>query len=78
MWALHALWLVAEAAGPAFMRHAATTLDLTLNLLLSEDAATPGLPQAAQRIVNSLVAALGPELKPGNKLFTRCKFNRIE
>jgi hypothetical protein len=74
LWAAHGLWLVANAAGAAFARHAALTLDLAHGLLSSDAAMSvaPHLVQTAGRLVNAAVGALGPELDPGGRTFRRC------
>lgn len=48
LWLLHGLWLVAGAAGLAFLPHVRPSLDLALAVLLAEGAAAvPGLRPAA-------------------------------
>ncbi len=49
------------------------TLSLVMDLLLSDDHASPELGQITGRLVNAIVAVLGPELSPGSSLFSRCK-----
>ncbi|KAK3274617.1 hypothetical protein CYMTET_17208, partial [Cymbomonas tetramitiformis] len=78
VWALHALWLLADAVGPGFIRTARTSLDLTLSLLMCGDAAAPGLAQAVGRVINALVAALGPELQPDGDEVVRCRAQLLE
>ncbi|KAG6542844.1 hypothetical protein Mapa_015748 [Marchantia paleacea] len=72
-WALHALWLTADAAGLSYVPHVQATLSLAMEMLLSEDHAAPELGQRIGRLVNAVVAVLGPELSPGSSLFSRCK-----
>ncbi|BBN09583.1 HEAT repeat-containing protein 5 [Marchantia polymorpha subsp. ruderalis] len=72
-WALHALWLTADAAGLSYVPHVQATLSLAMEILLSEDHAAPELGQRIGRLVNAVVAVLGPELSPGSSLFSRCK-----
>ena len=73
VWAAHALYLVAAAAGAGYLRHAPATLALA-HELLSNDAAVqaPQLVASAGRLVNAAVSALGPELQPGGRTLTRC------
>ena len=73
VWAAHALYLVAAAAGAGYLRHAPATLGLA-HELLSNDAAVqaPQLVASAGRLVNAAVSALGPELQPGGRTLARC------
>eukprot|EP00850_Spirogloea_muscicola_P003098 SM000012S25360 [mRNA] locus=s12:661062:677919:- [translate_table: standard] len=73
IWALHGLWLTAEAAGLSFVPHVQATLTLAMDMLLSEDSNLLDLRPSIGRLVNSIVAVLGPELEPGSSVFTRCK-----
>lgn len=50
-----------------------STLSLLMDVLLSDAHDSPGLCQAAGRLVNALVAVYGPELVPGSAVFYRCK-----
>eukprot|EP00250_Pteridium_aquilinum_P004108 c14345_g1_i1 orf=134-6829(+) len=72
-WALHGLWLTTEAAGLAFVPHVQTTMALAMDTLLSEEHASPDLQQSLGRLVNAIVAVIGPELSPGSSFFSRCK-----
>ncbi|KAL2632357.1 hypothetical protein R1flu_017043 [Riccia fluitans] len=72
-WALHALWLTADAAGLSYVPHVQATLSLAMEVLLSEEHVAPELGQRIGRLVNAVVAVLGPELAPGSSLFSRCK-----
>ncbi|GBG62555.1 hypothetical protein CBR_g31193 [Chara braunii] len=73
IWALHGLWLTADAAGLSFMPHVEATLSLCIEMLLSEEHSTPQLWQCVGRVVNAMIAVLGPELVPGSPVFSRCK-----
>ncbi|KAH9566013.1 hypothetical protein CY35_04G109200 [Sphagnum magellanicum] len=73
IWVLHGLWLTAEAAGLSYVPYVQATLSLVMDLLLSDDHASPELGQITGRLVNAIVAVLGPELSPGSSLFSRCK-----
>lgn len=72
-WALHGLWLTTEAAGLAFVPHVQATMALAMDTLLSEEHASPDLQQSLGRLVNAIVAVIGPELSPGSSFFSRCK-----
>lgn len=49
-------------------------LDLGVELLMSEESyEVPGLRPAVGRLVNALVAVLGPELTPGSNAYSKCK-----
>ena len=72
-WALHALWLTADAAGLTYIPHVQATLGLCMDVLLSEEHAGPGLYPAVGRLVNAMVAVLGPDLSPTSSVFSRCK-----
>lgn len=49
------------------------TLSLVMDLLLSDDHASPELGQSTGRLINAIVAVLGPELSPSSSFFIRCK-----
>ena len=49
------------------------TLGLALDILLSEDNGWVVLQQGVGRLINAIVAVLGPELAPGSIFFSRCK-----
>ncbi|MCO5574203.1 hypothetical protein L7F22_027985 [Adiantum nelumboides] len=72
-WALHGLWLTTEAAGLAFVPHVQATMGLVMDALLSEDHTSPDLQQSLGRLINAIVAVIGPELSPGSSFFSRCK-----
>eukprot|EP00884_Botryococcus_braunii_P001693 jgi/Botrbrau1/11524/Bobra.0393s0003.2 len=74
LWVVHGLWLVANAAGLAFLPHVRASLELALQLLMSEEAyGVAGLRPAVGRLTNALVAVLGPELTLGTEAYTKCK-----
>ncbi|XP_010528470.1 PREDICTED: HEAT repeat-containing protein 5B isoform X2 [Tarenaya hassleriana] len=73
IWALHGLLLTIEAAGLSFVSHVQAALGLALDILLTEESGWIDLPQGIGRLINAIVAVLGPELAPGSILFTRCK-----
>lgn len=60
LWLLHGLWLVACAAGLAFLPHVPAVLELALGVLLAEGSASvPGLRPAAGRLANAMVRGEG-------------------
>ncbi|XP_020585694.1 LOW QUALITY PROTEIN: HEAT repeat-containing protein 5B [Phalaenopsis equestris] len=73
LWSLHALLLIIEAAGLSFVPQVQATLFLVMEILLGEENGFVELRQEIGRIVNAIVAVLGPELVPGSTFFSRCK-----
>ncbi|XP_044468488.1 protein SWEETIE isoform X3 [Mangifera indica] len=73
MWSLHGLLLTIEAAGLSFVSHVQATLGLAMEILLSEENGWFDLQQGVGRLINAIVAVLGPELAPGSIFFSRCK-----
>ncbi|KAL4341896.1 hypothetical protein GQ457_08G014460 [Hibiscus cannabinus] len=73
IWSLHGLLLTIEAAGLSFVSHVQATLGLALDILLSEENGRVDLQQGVGRLINAIVAVLGPELAPGSIFFSRCK-----
>ncbi|KAK9742494.1 hypothetical protein RND81_03G176900 [Saponaria officinalis] len=73
IWALHGLLLTIEAAGLSYISHVQATLTLGLEILLSEENGWVDLQQGVGRLINAIVAVLGPELAPGSNFFSRCK-----
>ncbi|KAJ8751677.1 hypothetical protein K2173_025839 [Erythroxylum novogranatense] len=73
IWSLHGLLLIIEAAGFSYVSHVQATLGLALDILLSEDNGLVDLQQGVGRLINAIVAVLGPELAPGSIFFSRCK-----
>ncbi|PKU62053.1 protein SWEETIE [Dendrobium catenatum] len=73
LWSLHALLLTIEAAGLSFVSQVQATLLLVMEILLGEENGLVELRQEIGRIVNAVVAVLGPELAPGSTFFSRCK-----
>lgn len=49
------------------------TLSLAMDILLSEENGWVELQQGVGRLINAIVAVLGPELAPGSIFFSRCK-----
>ncbi|XVE72050.1 hypothetical protein DITRI_Ditri11bG0007500 [Diplodiscus trichospermus] len=73
MWSLHGLLLTIDAAGLSFVSHVQATLGLALEILLSEENGRVDIQQGVGRLINAIVAVLGPELAPGSIFFSRCK-----
>lgn len=73
IWSLHALCLTADAAGLSFVPHVGGSLSVAMDLLLFQDQAAAELYESIGRLLNVIVAVLGPELSPGSALFARCK-----
>ncbi|KAL4570973.1 hypothetical protein LXL04_017722 [Taraxacum kok-saghyz] len=73
VWALHGLLLTIEAAGLSYVSQVQATLGLALDILLSEENGWVVLQQGVGRLINAIVAVLGPELHPGSIFFSRCK-----
>ncbi|KMZ65322.1 hypothetical protein ZOSMA_329G00030 [Zostera marina] len=72
-WSLHALLLTIEAAGLSYVSQVQGTLILAMEILLSEESGSVDLRQCIGRLINAIVAVLGPELSPGSTFFSRCK-----
>ncbi|XP_034224220.1 protein SWEETIE isoform X2 [Prunus dulcis] len=73
IWSLHGLLLTIEAAGLSYVSHVQAVLGLALDILLSEENGWVALQQGVGRLINAIVAVLGPELAPGSIFFSRCK-----
>lgn len=54
------------------------TLILALDILLSEESGLVDLQQGVGRLINAIVAVLGPELSPDSIFFSRCKVGCFE
>ncbi|KAJ0962918.1 hypothetical protein J5N97_028040 [Dioscorea zingiberensis] len=73
LWSLHALLLTIEAAGLSYVSQVQATLFLAIEILLSEENGLVDIREEIGRIINAIVAVLGPELAPGSTFFSRCK-----
>ncbi|MCL7033976.1 hypothetical protein MKW94_027185 [Papaver nudicaule] len=73
IWALHGLLLTIEAAGLSYVSQVQATLLLAMEILMSDETGWVELRQGIGRLINAIVAALGPELAPGSIFFSRCK-----
>ncbi|XP_019374461.1 PREDICTED: HEAT repeat-containing protein 5A isoform X1 [Gavialis gangeticus] len=62
-WALHALTLIIDSAGPLYHVHVELTLSLVLMLLLTVPPAYAEVHQSLGRCLNALITTLGPELQ---------------
>lgn len=62
-WALHALTLIIDSAGPLYHVHVEPTLSLVLMLLLTVPPAYAEVHQSLGRCLNALITTLGPELQ---------------
>ncbi|KAH9326227.1 hypothetical protein KI387_006405, partial [Taxus chinensis] len=69
IWSLHGLCLTTEAGGLSCVPHVQTILSLTMDVLLYEEHPGIELRQNIGRLVNAIVAVLGPELSPGSSFF---------
>ncbi|KAL4197361.1 hypothetical protein AMTRI_Chr04g187950 [Amborella trichopoda] len=72
-WSLHGLLLTVEAAGLSYVSHVQPLLLLAMEILLTEENGWVDLRQGIGRLINAIVAVLGPELAPGSTFFSRCK-----
>ena len=72
VWALHALSLVAQSAGVAYVPRVRPVLELGVNLLNVDAASAGSLGQCVARVVNATVACIGPELTPGSAVYKQC------
>ncbi|GFZ18959.1 HEAT repeat-containing protein [Actinidia rufa] len=78
VWSLHGLLLTIEAAGLSYVSQIQATLGLATDILLSEENGWVDLQQGVGRLINAIVAVLGPELAPGSIFFSRCKASIID
>ncbi|KAL6551852.1 hypothetical protein OROGR_008006 [Orobanche gracilis] len=73
IWSLHGLLLTIEAAGLTYVSQVQATLSLVMEIIMSEESGWVDLKQAVGRLINAIVAIIGPELTPGSIFFSRCK-----
>ncbi|XP_051126760.1 protein SWEETIE isoform X2 [Andrographis paniculata] len=73
IWSLHGLLLTIEAAGLSYTSQVQATLGLVMEIIISEESGWVDLQQAVGRLINAIVAVIGPELAPGSNFFSRCK-----
>ncbi|KAM7155380.1 HEAT repeat-containing protein 5A isoform 1-T2 [Molossus nigricans] len=62
-WALHALSLIIDSAGPVYHIHVEPTLSLIIMLLLNVPPTHAEVHQSLGRCLNALITTLGPELQ---------------
>ncbi|ELK17059.1 HEAT repeat-containing protein 5A [Pteropus alecto] len=62
-WALHALSLIIDSAGPLYYMHVEPTLSLIIMLLLNVPPTHAEVHQSLGRCLNALITTLGPELQ---------------
>ncbi|CAN4083221.1 unnamed protein product [Withania somnifera] len=74
IWSLHGLLLTVEAAGLSYVSHVQATLSLAMDILMSNEIGSTNLQQGVGRLINAIVAVLGPELSPGS-IFSRAARN---
>ncbi|KAG9336358.1 hypothetical protein JZ751_002705 [Albula glossodonta] len=63
MWALHALSLVIDLAGPLYLSHVEPSVSLVLRLLLSVPPTHVEVTQSLGRCLTGLITTLGPDLQ---------------
>ncbi|MQL75050.1 hypothetical protein Taro_007411 [Colocasia esculenta] len=78
LWSFHALLLTIEAAGLSYVSQVQATLTLAIDILLADENGWGDLRQGIGRLINAIVAVIGPELAPGSTFFSRCKVTMIE
>lgn len=65
VWAVHALSIMADAAGPMFRSHVESTLNLALKLLFNTPPFLEELHRSIGRLLSALITVVGPELQGG-------------
>lgn len=74
LWALHALWVILNAAGPSCIQHVSDMQATMRDVLLQDDAyALPGVRPTLGRLANALVAVMGPEFQLGSEAYVHVK-----
>uniref|UniRef100_A0A8C1F6V5 HEAT repeat-containing protein 5A n=1 Tax=Cyprinus carpio carpio TaxID=630221 RepID=A0A8C1F6V5_CYPCA len=63
MWALHALSMVVDLAGPLYHSHLEASFTLVLRLLLSTPHTHVEVQQSLGRCLNALITSMGPDLQ---------------
>eukprot|EP00026_Physarum_polycephalum_P000215 Phypoly_transcript_00215.p1 GENE.Phypoly_transcript_00215~~Phypoly_transcript_00215.p1 ORF type:complete len:1942 (+),score=349.45 Phypoly_transcript_00215:90-5915(+) len=73
-WAMHSLTISVNEAGLSFSSFATPTLMLVSTLLQNDSfLSTTSAYQVLGQLVNAIIGALGPELKPGSPTMLRCE-----
>ncbi len=74
LWALHALWVIGNVAGPTYIQHVPDTQSTMLAVLLQDEAyGWPGLRPTLGRLANAMVAVMGPEFQLGSDAYVQTK-----
>lgn len=63
MWALHALSMVVDQAGPLYHSHLEASFTLVLRLLLSTPHTHVEVQQSLGHCLNALITSMGPDLQ---------------
>lgn len=63
MWALHALSMLVDLAGPLYHSHLEASFTLVLRLLLSTPHTHVEVQQSLGRCLNALITSMGPDLQ---------------
>ncbi|KAF6204448.1 hypothetical protein GE061_002789 [Apolygus lucorum] len=63
VWALHALYLIADSGGPMFRGYVEPTLSLSLKLLLSVPHSHVDVHQSIGKVLTAIITTIGPELQ---------------
>jgi hypothetical protein len=71
IWLLHSYWLIANAAGPAFIPYVKQMLKIATQVNILSKSHSKAILQTVARIGNSVVGVLGPEFSPGGFAFQR-------
>uniref|UniRef100_A0A673MN99 HEAT repeat-containing protein 5A n=1 Tax=Sinocyclocheilus rhinocerous TaxID=307959 RepID=A0A673MN99_9TELE len=72
MWALHALSMVVDLAGPLYHSHLEASFNLVLRLLLSTPHTHVEVQQSLGRCLNALITSMGPDLQGVCAVRTSC------
>uniref|UniRef100_A0A8C2G6A0 HEAT repeat-containing protein 5A n=1 Tax=Cyprinus carpio TaxID=7962 RepID=A0A8C2G6A0_CYPCA len=72
MWALHALSVVVDLAGPLYHSHLEASFNLVLRLLLSTPHTHVEVQQSLGRCFNALITSMGPDLQGVCAVRTSC------
>uniref|UniRef100_A0A671MD20 HEAT repeat-containing protein 5A n=1 Tax=Sinocyclocheilus anshuiensis TaxID=1608454 RepID=A0A671MD20_9TELE len=72
MWALHALSMVVDLAGPLYHSHLEASFTLVLRLLLSTPHTHVEVQQSLGRCLNALITSMGPDLQGVCAVRTSC------
>ena len=67
------IWMPYLRAHMIAVCHMQATMSLVMEILLSEEHAGPEVRQCLGRLINAIIAVIGPELSPGSSFFSRCK-----